>query len=116
MIQPQIDWDPAANNIIVRWNPGFRTETTGFVDQATTAEKNSGVVLVDLASNLDIDDIVVRLNPSHFDASLFSHGTPYSGGYFNYWVEQTSETAFSIFWESEKKRSSVSFSYKYDHF
>lgn len=116
-LQPQIYYDPTSTLITVRRNKGFRTETTGYIEVASPSPKNYGIVPIDLSPYLDIDDIPgIRLNMSYFDVSIVDLAKGSLGGYFNYWVEQTSDTTFELYWDSEIPRHGVNISYIYDKF
>lgn len=112
--KPQIAWDPAADHIIVRGNPGFRTEAFDIVTETFVADTN-GVVYVDLADYLDdVNEGIVVIDPNLFRVTpRATSGGGYSGGYFNYWVDQISDTNMGIYWDSGVARTEVGFNWIY---
>ena len=106
---PQISWDPASSEMVVRGNLGFATACRGSALDSTGGV--TGSIDVDLASELEIDDVISSLDPLAFSV------TPTSGdsqGFFNHWVEPLGGTTFRIHWASGLEQSEVSFVYAYD--
>ena len=110
-----IEWDPGSSSVLVESNPGFRTEAEGqIVDSAPSG--TSGYLTVDLASDLDVDDVIGSLDPMGFHVTpiVGPSGVFYSGASFHYWVEQFSSTEFRIHWVSGTVPSELAFSWTYD--
>jgi len=93
--QPQIEWGSASSNMVVRRNIGFRTEASGSV--SITPGSSSDHIDVDLASDVDLDDLMGSLDSNHFFVTPTS--MPF-GDYFNYRVEFITNTLFRIHWET----------------
>jgi len=112
--QPQIYYNSSMSNIIVRGNPGFKTEAFDIATD-TYAGATSGVVDVNLADYLDdVNEGIVAIDPNLFRVTpRATSAGGYSGGYFNYWVEQTSDTNMGIYWDCNEPRDKVGFNWMY---
>ena len=105
---PQIKWDRRAREMVLRNNGGFRTECRGMV--VDDAGGFSGEIEVDLASHLDVDDVLGDLDPLRFSVSA-TPGNLFS--YFNHSVEHLGGSRFKILWASGADQPEVTFSYAY---